>query len=273
MNNTVASTILIIGFSLIMVIIALLAFKLRQALWDMHEQMQKAYIKLSQAETQMEQMLQQTKNSINIATEEAVNATGLSALGFQFPVFLGGPSIDAWHARHLLFILQEYRPRTILELGSGSSTIIIARALQLMDAPPELHISVDHESRFLKNTQDLARQNGVEQLVTFKHCPLQPLIGFDLPWYSGIPEIVADTKLDLVVIDGPPACAENMVYAREPALPVLRSFLSDNAVVVLDDANRPGEQTIVTNWLKQYPELRRLHIPQGKGIAVLTLQP
>jgi hypothetical protein len=39
-----------------------------------------------------------------------------------------------------------------------------------------------------------------------------------------LPEIVARTKLDLVVIDGPPFYAENINNTREPALTVLRPY-------------------------------------------------
>ena len=257
------NTLMLISFILILLSLMAFAFKVRQWVQAIRQD-------ANRIEATLNKLHKQTKDSISRATEESVNATCLSSLGFQFPVFLGGPSIDAWHARSLLFILQEYKPRTILELGSGSSTIIIARTLQIMGISPELHISVDHESRFLSNTQELARNNRVDQLVNFEHCPLQPLADFDLPWYSRIPELVGHTKLDLVVIDGPPAYAENMGNAREPALTVLRPYLNDNAVIILDDANRVGEQDVVAAWLKQYPEFHLLHMPEGKGIAVLT---
>lgn len=87
----------------------------------------------------------------------------IAHLQFRFPVFLGGPSIDAYHARQLLFILEGLKPRVILELASGTSTVIVARALQTLGYPPEMHIAVDHDARYLSNTIQLARVNGVEQ--------------------------------------------------------------------------------------------------------------
>jgi predicted O-methyltransferase YrrM len=256
------NTFVLIFIILTLLLIAALALKARQWVKTIKQDINQINVALNESH-------EQTKNSINRATEETVNAICLSALGFQFPVFLGGPSIDAWHARSLLFILQENKPRTILELGSGSSTLLIARTLQLMGVPAERHISVDHESRFLNNTRDLAKQNGLDQFVNFEHCPLEPLAGFDLPWYSRIPELVGNTKLDLVVIDGPPAYAENISRAREPALEVLRPYLNENCVIILDDANRTGEQQIVMNWIKKYPEFHLHHMSEGKGIAIL----
>src|SRR5688572_22942464 len=49
------------------------------------------------------------------STLEIVNALSLGPLNFQFPVVLGGPSIDAHHARLLLHLLQDRRPKHILE--------------------------------------------------------------------------------------------------------------------------------------------------------------
>ena len=206
------------------------------------------------------------------AAEESVNASCLQALRFDFPVFLGGPSIDAQHARLLLFILQERKPRTILELGSGSSTVIIAHAMKRLEAPMPVHIAVDHEERFLENTRELARVNGVVDRVRFEHCPLGPLDGFALPWYSGVPEVVRGEQLDLVIIDGPPAYAVGEGRAREPALTVLRPFLSKGAVVILDDANRPGEKESLEEWKLRFPEFTVQVFAGGKGVAVLTLR-
>lgn len=214
---------------------------------------------------------QAVNTAIGSMTAESVNASCISSLGFRFPVFMGGPSIDTHHARNLLFLLQERKPRAILELGSGSSTIIIARALQLMGATPDVHISVDHESRFLRNTQQLAHLNGVDELVQFEHCPLQPVQGFPDLWYSRIPELAGSVKFDFVLVDGPPAYAEDKGSAREPALSVLRPYLTQDAVIILDDANRPGEQDVVKAWHEKYPEFQLYHATDGKGIAILTL--
>jgi hypothetical protein len=140
-----------------------------------------------------------------------------------------------------------------------------------MGASPDVHISVDHEARFLRNTKELARLNGVGELVQFEHCPLQPVDGFPNPWYSRIPELVGSIKFDFVLVDGPPAYAEGEGRNREPALTALRPYLAENAVIVLDDANRPGEQDVLRAWLEKYPEFHLYHATEGKGVAIFTL--
>jgi predicted O-methyltransferase YrrM len=202
---------------------------------------------------------------------EIQNAGAIAQLQFRFPVFLGGASIDAHHARQLLFVLQELKPRVILELGSGSSTVIVARALQSLGCPPDLHIAVDHDARYLRNTIQLARVNSVEQFVRFQHCPLAPVSGYALPWYSNVPQIVGRAQVDLVIVDGPPAYEPGKEKSRAPTLPVIRSVLSERAVVILDDANRKAESEILDRWLQDYPEFSLTRLREGKGVAVLTL--
>ena len=203
---------------------------------------------------------------------EIQTAGAIAQLQFRFPVFLGGPSIDAHHARQLLFVLEELKPRVILELGSGTSTVIVARALQTLGYPPEMHIAVDHDARYLSNTIQLARVNGVEPFVRFEHCPLAPVPGYALPWYSNVPETIGRAQIDLVIVDGPPAYEPGKEKSREPALPVSRRFLSERAVVILDDANREGESEILDRWLQDYPEFSLTRVREGKGVAVLTLR-
>jgi hypothetical protein len=47
-------------------------------------------------------------------------------------------------------------------------------------------------------------------------------------------------EIDLLLVDGPPGSLGEM--ARYPALHVLESQLASNAVVILDDADRPDER-------------------------------
>lgn len=266
MPNTVLITATLSLLSLVLLVV--LAFKLRRWVWNIHRDI----TTLRNAVGSIKDSISSTNTAINNLTAESVNAACISSLGFRFPVFLGGPSIDTHHARNLIFHLQERKPRAILELGSGSSTIIIARALQTMGASPDVHISVDHEDRFLGNTRELARLNGVDDLVQFEHCPLEQLEGFTHPWYSRIPELAKSYRFDFVVVDGPPAYAVKQSRSREPALAVIRPYLAKNAMVILDDANRPGELDVIKTWIENFPEFDLFHAKEGKGVAILTLK-
>lgn len=220
----------------------------------------------------LDQRFEALASMLEVKSVEIQSAVAIAQLQFRYPVFLGGPSVDAQHVRELLAVLEEMRPRVILELGSGSSTVIVARALQTLGNPPELHVAIDHDVRYLRNTIQLARANGVEQFVRFEHCPLAPIAGYALPWYSNVPETVGRAQIDLVIVDGPPAYERGKENSREPALSVLRPFLSKRAVVILDDANRQAEGRILDRWLQEYPEFSLRRIREGKGVAVLSLR-
>ena len=50
------------------------------------------------------------------------------------------------------------------------------------------------------------------------------------------------------MVDGPPGNEEGIERSRHPALPVLGERLGRGAMVILDDAERPGEQGVLENW-------------------------
>lgn len=210
--------------------------------------------------------------ALEAASLETQNAVSLGALNFPFPVFLGGPSIDSFHARYLVQQLVSRQPKVIVELGSGSSTVIIARVYQLLGIQNCTHISIDHEAFFLDLSRRYAELNGVADRVDFCHCPLEPVAASldGNRWYSGVSNTLKGRKIELLVIDGPPAYEDETQNARYPALPMLYEHLSSTCMVILDDANRFGEKTAVERWKKAYPEFTVAHYANGKGIAVLT---
>lgn len=199
---------------------------------------------------------------------EIQNAIYLNQLGLTFPTFLGDASIDTFHGKILIQQIMERRPGRILELGSGSSTVIISKCMQLMGVQDYEHLAVDHEKKYLDLTKQYARLNNVEDRVIFLECPLGDLDNVDKPWYTGLIEKLNGKKIDFVVVDGPPAITEEQ--SRYPALPLLYPYLSKKSIIILDDANRDHEQSIVNRWLKEYPEFKLNHEYRGKGIAVLT---
>lgn len=200
----------------------------------------------------------------------AINATSLGSLDFDFPVVLGGPSIDGQHARTLFHVLVSNKPQTILELGSGSSTMLIAKTLKKMGCIPRIHISVDHEEKYLNITREVAKLNSLDTQIQFEYCPLESLEGYDNKWYSNIRNLIEGKTFDLIVVDGPPAYEEGMGRAREPALDVFASHISPGGILILDDANRIGESAVSDAWLAKHKQFSRAIYKEGTGIAVFT---
>ena len=202
---------------------------------------------------------------------ETQNAVALQQLGFRVPVFYGDWSIDAFLGRFLVQHLIEAQPRSILELGSGSSTVLIARCLRILGRSDCLHIAVDHESRFLEITRRNLQLNGLADGVDLWTCPLRSISGTAQIWYGGLAEKLRGKTIDLLIVDGPPGALQ--AESRFPALPMLLPFLSEACVVVLDDASRPDERTIARRWAEANPQFSLEFLREGHGLAVLRRRP
>ena len=206
--------------------------------------------------------------AINNITTECVNAVCVNSLGFHFPIFLGGWSIDAFMARKLIQHILEHKPKCIVELGSGSSTTIIARTLQILGEKSTIHIAVDHEAKYIDLTHNAAQLNGVAEKIEFLHCPLERYESLDKLWYGGLVEKLGNRKIDLLIIDGPPGPLQPM--SRYPALPILAAHLAEHCTIILDDAIRHDEQVIAKQWVEEHPDFTLNLTFEGHGMAILT---
>lgn len=169
----------------------------------------------------------------------------------------GGFALDASALLHLLHLIRSKRPRRILELGSGTSTIWIAHLCRELGI--EL-VSLDHLEGYAERTREGLRRHGLEDVADLRVAPLESLElgGETFQWYSS--QALADLdEIDFLIIDGPPQATGPR--ARFPAVPVLWEKLSDHATVVLDDTHRAGEVEILESWLGRFEDL--VHEDQG----------
>lgn len=170
-------------------------------------------------------------------------------------------------AAYLVRLIGTRNPRKVVELGSGVSTLIIAAALKKLQAG-SLFYSIEHDCDFVHETQEALRRENLLELVNIVYAPLVnvQINEKSYRWYQ--PSAFSDIKdIDLLVIDGPPGHTDHT--ARYPALPLLRPRLSENAIVLLDDANRQWEREILNRWRSEYPAFSwTLPWANGKGLAV-----
>ncbi len=149
--------------------------------------------------------------------------------------------------RFLASLVTHLKPRHILELGSGTSTQVLARAsLQLHTAC--CISSVEHDPDFHQSTiRGLAdqRQAGCQIALQFAPLVLREYGGKLLPVYRLRPQRFASPgPADLVLIDGPPAA----LGGREGTLYQVLDFARSGTIVVLDDANREDERAVLSRW-------------------------
>jgi predicted O-methyltransferase YrrM len=153
----------------------------------------------------------------------------------------------------VLFMIARKQPKVVLELGSGTSSIWMAYALEKDGGRL---ISVDHEAEFAERTRSLLHLHEVSHLAEVRLAELCRLNinGEEFQWYD-VDAFRDLNGIDLLIVDGPPGSLGET--ARYPALHVLESRLAPNAVVILDDADRSGELDIVRRWITDIPELHR----------------
>ena len=156
--------------------------------------------------------------------------------------------------------------RRVVELGSGISTVLLARLLtQRAPSGGWRLAAVEHDPQWGGWVTDQLSREGIGNDVVVIEAPLVPHPGpggrgggggggGGLGWYdrtalaAGLDTVLQGERIDLLVVDGPPAHSVGSGLARYPALPVLREHLAAGATVVLDDVERPGEQEVLRRW-------------------------
>lgn len=162
------------------------------------------------------------------------------------------------------------RPACIVECSSGTSTLVLARCMQINGAGKV--VSLEHDPVYASRTRRQLELHGLADWATVLDAPLQQQSfgALEQPWYdssglAGLP------PFDMVVIDGPPQALCDT--ARYPAGPVLFPRLAPNAAVFLDDAMRPGERSALQRWAEEFPEMEIISLPCEKGAALLRYKP
>jgi|GEM_PF-6768378 len=168
-------------------------------------------------------------------------------------------SLNSWSicpelALLILQCIEDLEPELIVEFGSGVSTLIIADGLRRRGTPGKL-LSIEHNEKYYEQTRSLITSNDLEEFVQLELCPISTVTinESEHRWYSQVvpklTKFLAGGQVDFLLIDGPPAATQK--FARYPALPVIKQYLSLDALVILDDGAREDEEEIVRRWLSE----------------------
>jgi len=162
------------------------------------------------------------------------------------------------------------KPNTILELGSGVTTLINGYGLEKYNSDGLL-ISLDHSSEYTEITRKELHLHELNNYVNLQFTPLKDieLNNEYFRWYD-LSNFSPEIKIDLLIVDGPPV--NTVEYARYPALPLLADYLSKSCTIIIHDTNRKEETGIVKRWLKEFPEFTADIHQTDKGITVLSRQ-
>ena len=184
----------------------------------------------------------------------------LRLLDFSAPI----PSTRSWAASPdvlltLLELSQSSTPARILDLGSGMSTLVLAKS-----APQATIISIDNSAEFAGKTKKLLETHGVTN-VDLRVAPLTPHRS-GVEWYD-LSKFEDISHIDLLFVDGPPG-SKNL-KARHPAIAECVAKLNPRAIVVIDDAGRDGEKDMAHEFAKALPNHSLEFLSHEKGTAVL----
>lgn len=194
----------------------------------------------------------------------------LLALPQQLPLRRPLPAMQGYAiapdcALLLAELIAEREPALVVETGSGVSTLVIAYALQKLGRGRV--VALEHDPAYARRTRAEIACHGLGAYATVLDAPLEPIaIGTErYRWYA-TRALDGLAPIDLVVDDGPPRCAGDML--RYASLPVLGPRMAHNGVFVLDVVG-DEERVILERWKTELPGFVQEHLATKKGNVIL----
>jgi predicted O-methyltransferase YrrM len=183
---------------------------------------------------------------------------------------LGGwaatPSIMLWILDHVM----SEPVSTVVECGSGTSTVWIATALKARGGDGRV-VALEDNDRYAAITRADLERLGLSDWATVVHAPLVDAVlpdGSSQPWFN-LSGLALPGPVDLLFVDGPPARVGPQ--SRYPAFPLLADRLAPDAVVILDDTGRPAEDAIVERWGNEVHAERALEVSRTVGRSTVLV--
>ena len=175
---------------------------------------------------------------------------------------LGSWKADTYFLGHIVSAIEQLEPTTVVELGCGASSLVMAKALSLNGGGRLL--SYDQDAGFVAATGEWLASHGLS--ADIQHAPLRPdASAWSSIWYD-LPCVPA--QIDLLVIDGPPWAINPLIRGRAERL---FERIRPGGRVLLDDAARPGERVVALRWRRDWQNFAFEYDGRGaKGTLVGT---
>ena len=163
----------------------------------------------------------------------------------DLPIDLSGWAADPVLVHNAIRLVIDTRPTFVVECGSGSSTIAIARSLRACGGRL---VSLEHDAKYAQRTREMLQLHGLDDLATVVTAPLtsRDVAGQTIQWYTAAYEPLLSQPIEMLVVDGPPGSLG--ARSRYPAVPILKPHLAEQCWILLDDGDRPSERDVARTW-------------------------
>lgn len=156
--------------------------------------------------------------------------------------------------------LNDFQPKSILELGLGQTTRMIGQYAAYQKECR--HIVTEHDSEWIdifKKGFELSSNTEILKLDIEKksYYETEPSTA-----YVDFAERLKEKKFDLISIDAPFG-GDHLEYSRMDILPLIPGCLNKDFVILLDDYNRKGEQNMIEK-LEEILEENHIAYTTGK---------
>ena len=163
-------------------------------------------------------------------------------------------------------VLNEFKPKSILELGLGQSTRMIGQYAAAND--DVAHIVCEHDFEwieFFKSDFSLSDNSEIIQfqLTTGHYKDDEAVI-----MYKDFKKTLKNKQFDFISIDGPFGYLAKK-YSRVDVLKLLPGCLSNEFIIMIDDFDRPGEQETV-KVLKSILNEANIDFAEGQYVGEKT---
>ena len=176
---------------------------------------------------------------------------------------LGGWALDGDTISFLWKLMQQDRPRVIVECGAGVSTLVFAKSLQEF-APTKFAslLSLEQNLWVKEKVEKRLVGCGLNDGVTVLHTPISEKGDYQLD-ADQLRDQLGSEKVDWVIIDGP-AGPEG---CRASTLPLLARFCVQERDSFWNDAFRDGELGALNRWANMSGITVDGIYPIGKGLG------
>ena len=194
-------------------------------------------------------------------------------LSFQLrrPIRFDAYTIEESLAHILVNEVAKRKPRVIVEFGSGLSTVLMAKVIEVVGFECKF-LSFEEDERYKKRTDAWLKAEGLAERANVVHAPID--YECEVPWYRGGNQLLPllPSENAFVFVDGPrsPGKIEHCrsQWIRMPGL-WLTAYLwcQRGSAAIVDDTVR--DASTVERWKKEFHDAKWTDLGTERGALLV----